>query len=330
MARRIIRLDDPKSLPSPPSVGPKVVSFINYKGGVGKTTSTYHVGTSLAEHHNQRVLMIDIDPQTNLSFLSAPYEEWKEHKTKHGTIATLYHRYLSRVRLEAHKCIWKTPIRVGKGRLPNVDVLPCDLELLGEDLGGGSVAGKFNTVEAMRANAKEYLRDRGFIRALVHEVRDRYDYVLIDCPPNLYLMTQNALAASQNYLVTAIPDHLSTVGLSILQDKVVKIGKYIESAVTFAGQADWPKSVAELGGIVFVKVRTGGKNITNTHWNKMAEVRQLLGTAMCFETYTTELIGYGEAAENSLPVWHNNSPNSKKAASLRQYVEITNEFVRRF
>jgi hypothetical protein len=81
---------------------------------------------------------------------------------------------------------------------------------------------------------------------------------------------------------------------------------------------------------VFVKVRTGGMNITNTHWNKMAEVHQLLGDAMCFKTYTTELIGYGEAAENSLPVWRNNSPNSKKAAGLRQYVDITHEFVTRF
>ena len=230
----------------------------------------------------------------------------------------------------ADKCIWQTPIRIGGGSLPRVDVLPCDLELLGEDLGGGAVAGRFTTVDAMRANAKEYLRDRSFLRNIVQEVRDRYDYVLIDCPPNLYLMTQNALAASQHYLVTAIPDHLSTVGLNILQDKVAKIGKVIDSAVVLAGEAGWPSTVAKLGGIVFVKVRAGGQMITNTHWNKMAEVRRLLGDAMCFQMYTTELIGYGEAAENSLPVWRNNSPNSKKAASHRQYEEITNEFVRRF
>ena len=50
---------------------PKVVSFINYKGGVGKTTSAYHVACCLAQHHSQKVLMIDIDPQTNLTFLCA-------------------------------------------------------------------------------------------------------------------------------------------------------------------------------------------------------------------------------------------------------------------
>jgi len=47
----------------------KVISVVNYKGGVGKTTTTYHVGCSLAQHHNKRVLLVDIDPQTNLTFL---------------------------------------------------------------------------------------------------------------------------------------------------------------------------------------------------------------------------------------------------------------------
>jgi chromosome partitioning protein len=49
----------------------KVISFINYKGGVGKTTTAFHVSSSLAQHYGQRVLMIDIDPQTNLTFLCA-------------------------------------------------------------------------------------------------------------------------------------------------------------------------------------------------------------------------------------------------------------------
>ena len=58
----------------------KVVSFINYKGGVGKTTSAYHFSCSLAQHHRQRVLMIDIDPQTNLTFLCANYQGWQRRK----------------------------------------------------------------------------------------------------------------------------------------------------------------------------------------------------------------------------------------------------------
>ncbi|MFH0765863.1 MAG: ParA family protein, partial [Calditrichota bacterium] len=70
-----------------------IVSFINYKGGVGKTTTTYHVGCSLAYHHKKKVLMIDIDPQTNLTFLCAPHDRWEVFKKKHGTIATIFKRF---------------------------------------------------------------------------------------------------------------------------------------------------------------------------------------------------------------------------------------------
>ena len=72
---------------------PKVVSFINYKGGVGKTTSAYHVACSLAQHHRQRVLMIDIDPQTNLTFLCASIEQWQRRKRNVGTIKNLYEQF---------------------------------------------------------------------------------------------------------------------------------------------------------------------------------------------------------------------------------------------
>jgi len=53
----------------------KIISVINYKGGVGKTTSAYHIGCSLAQHYHKRVLLIDIDPQTNLTFLCAEYQD---------------------------------------------------------------------------------------------------------------------------------------------------------------------------------------------------------------------------------------------------------------
>src|SRR5262245_28118448 len=93
----------------------KVISFINYKGGVGKTTSTYHVGCWLAQNHEQRVLLIDIDPQTNLTFLCTSIEKWERRKERIGTIATMYRRYQDGHPVETHKYIWKEPIRLGQG-----------------------------------------------------------------------------------------------------------------------------------------------------------------------------------------------------------------------
>jgi chromosome partitioning protein len=279
------------------------------------------------------VLFIDIDPQTNLTFLCAPVEKWQNFKKKNGTIADVYRRFQEKKPINSPRCIWQDPIQVlgGRERIKGLDLLPCDIDLLGEDLGGGSVGGAFPNVEALKKNAQLFLREHGFLKAVVAEVGERYDYVLIDCPPNLYLMTQNALTASEAYVVTAIPDHLSTIGLSILREKVLRIGKLVESAHAFSGQQPPGKrTVAQLGGIVFVKVRIGGSRVTVAHSSKMREIDLLLGSGVCFKDHTTELIGYSEAAETSVPVWALDTPNARHAAGKREYQSITREFMARF
>jgi chromosome partitioning protein len=306
----------------------KVICFINYKGGVGKTTSTYHVGCSLVGHHKKRVLLIDIDPQTNLTFLCASIERWQRFKDKTGTIAKLYKRWQEKKPLEVKRFIWRSPVEVlDKYRIEGLDLIPCDIDLIGEDLGGGFVTGTFPSVESLRKNSEEFLRERGFLQTLIREVESEYDYVLIDCPPNLYLMTQNALAASHWYVVTAIPDHLSTIGLVILRDKVGRIGDLIKAAKTFAAKESTGNSVAALGAVLFVKVRLGGTITTVAHASKMADLRSRLE---CFERYTTELIGYSEAAEASVPVWALQTTNAERAAQKGEYQSITKEFMRRF
>ena len=308
----------------------KILSLINYKGGVAKTTTTYHIGCSLAQHFNKKVLLVDIDPQTNLTFLCASIEEWSKFKNKTGTIATLYQHYLEKKALDTKRFIWKAPISSRRGRVTNLDLIPCDIDLIGEDLAGGQVTGTYPNLELLRRQSNQYLRDRMFMRKLLREVEDSYDYILIDCPPNLYLMTQNALAASRWYLVTAIPDHLSTIGLQILQKKVARIGQFLKSAQTFAGESTDGLTVAKLGGIVFVRVRIGGTVVTNVHSEKMAEVATLVGDGLCFSTHTTELIGYSEAAESTSPIWMLDTPNAIRAASKHEYENITREFLERF
>ena len=117
----------------------KILCFINYKGGVAKTTTTYHVGCSLAQHFNKKVLLVDIDPQTNLTFLCASIESWTDFKRKTGTIATLYQRYLGNQPLDTKRFIWRSPISFRKSRIGNLDLIPCDIDLIGEDLAGGAI-----------------------------------------------------------------------------------------------------------------------------------------------------------------------------------------------
>ena len=311
----------------------KVVSFINYKGGVGKTTTAYHVSCSLAQHYDQRVLMIDIDPQTNLTFLCLGYDDWKRRKKNSGTIKDLYDRYVQRQALDVRRFTWSDTVVVGRSPLrrpiPGLDLIPCDIDLLGEDVGSSQIVGTFRALEALRQNAQQYLRELGFLKRVIQETEGKYDWVIIDCPPNLYLMTQNALHASDYYVVTAIPDHLSTIGLDILTRKVKQIGNRIAHVAAIAGQSD-ERSVAEFGGIVFVKVRLGGDMLTTVHADTMSRVAQdpdFQGKVV--ETHTTELIGYSEAAaaEQPVPVWEHDSTNARRAARKNEYPEITRELM---
>lgn len=307
----------------------KVISFINYKGGVAKTTTTYHVGCSLVQHYNKRVLMIDIDPQTNLTFLCAPIGAWERFKQRSGTISNLYRRHLEGKSLDTKRFIWREPVGSAmKQGVKNLDLIPCDIDLIGEDLAGGDLGGSFGSFDLVRRSSKKFVQDRSFLRNVVRDVEDDYDYVLIDCPPNLYLMTQNALAASRWYVVTAIPDHLSTIGLRILVTKAQKVGDMLGSAQELAGGSR-SVSVGQLGGIVFVRVRLGASVITNVHRDTMDDVAKRF-PGLPFGDYTTELIGYGEAAEQMVPVWMLDTENARRAASRQEYERITREFLTRF
>ena len=303
----------------------KVVSFINYKGGVGKTTTAFHVSSSLAQHYGQRVLMIDIDPQTNLTFLCASYEQWRRRKRNAGTITNLYRHFTQSHALDVKRFIWNDVVVIGRHPIAGLDLIPCDIELLGEDIGGGQVAGTFPTIEALQKDAQRYLKEHSFLKRVIREVEDRYDWIVIDCPPNLYLMTRNALYASDYYVVTAIPDHLSTIGLNILTQKIGEMAEGISAIQTLVGASD-SHTVAELGAIVFVKVRIGGSMITTTHSTTIRNIASRpFAKGKVVSKYTTELIGYSEAAESRVPVWEHNTENARRAARKNEYPEITRE-----
>src|SRR5262245_53463318 len=113
-----------------------VIAFINYKGGVTKTTTTYHIGCSLAYHHKKRVLLVDIDPQTNLTFLCGSIQDWENFKKSTGTIASMHRRFQEKKSIETKKFIWRQPVGASiRRRISTLDLIPCDIDLLGEDLG---------------------------------------------------------------------------------------------------------------------------------------------------------------------------------------------------
>ena len=188
----------------------RVIATINLKGGVGKTTTTAALGEFMAAEFGQRVLLIDLDPQTNLTTMMVGEERWKELNELGLTLATLFRKAIASDAdaFDIEKAIQEnvSPVRAVR----NLDLLASSLDLMDiqEGLSHRQYAdpGSHRPVEVLLS--------------AVRPVADRYDYILVDCPPNLGMLTLNGLRLADGYLVPTIPDILSTYGIPQLQKKV--------------------------------------------------------------------------------------------------------------
>jgi chromosome partitioning protein len=172
---------DPLAVDRPLRQRPRVIAVANQKGGVGKTTTTVNLGAALAEQ-DQRVLVIDLDPQGNATTGLGINPHAIEH--------SIYDVLLNDVELS--DCIEPTSVL-------NLFVAPANLDLAGAEI---------ELVPAMSRETR--------LKRAVDEVKDDFDYVLIDCPPSLGLLTVNALTASDEVLVPIQCEYYALEGLGQL------------------------------------------------------------------------------------------------------------------
>jgi chromosome partitioning protein len=160
----------------------KVIAVINQKGGVGKTTSTINLGASLAVAERQ-ILIVDLDPQGNASSGLGVTTQAAPDRTTYHVLAG---------ECTAEEAIVQT-------ELPGLYILPADQNLSGAE------------VELVGAIAREQK-----LKNVLASVRDKFHFILIDCPPSLGLLTVNALTAADSYLVPMQCEYFSLEGLSQL------------------------------------------------------------------------------------------------------------------
>jgi chromosome partitioning protein len=175
----------------------RVLALANQKGGVAKTTTTLNLGVALKDM-GARVLAIDLDPQSNLSMSQGIDVE--------GLATGMYHVLTGAAAM--------TEIIQAR----EIDVAPAGIELAGAEIALSAMIG----------------RERALERAL-RPVRELYDYVLLDTPPSLGLLTINAMVAAEGVIVPVQCEYLSLRGLAQLRGTLAQVRENLNPAVDIVG-----------------------------------------------------------------------------------------------
>lgn len=297
----------------------RFISFINFKGGVGKSTTAVETAASLAKNYGKRVLLIDLDPQTNATFYLMDHAEWESWQQTNGSLKTLFDAYLagqgdsfdvSRIIKKDLLCHGGTPLA------PGFELLPSHLALVQIDI---QLAAKATIGEAVFSS-------QAIIRQALQSVQDQYDYVIFDCPPNFNLVTQNGLFASDGYVIPAIPDYLSTLGINLIQGEVNRFSDRIRNALAmFGGTFTGP----QLEGIIFTRVRLRSRSplrFIDLHERRIHEVVRT-NPDVVFKNFISEAVRFAEAPERQLPV--SLSPRIEDRDARNEFIRLAEEFIQR-
>ncbi|HOQ15855.1 MAG TPA: AAA family ATPase [Defluviitaleaceae bacterium] len=243
------------------------IAVFNQKGGVGKTTTTVNVSAGLAEK-GAKVLAVDIDPQGNTtSGLGVDKNKLKK---------TIYDVLLGDLSMKEVKK--PTPMK-------NLDLIPSNMDLAGAE------------IELLDINKREYI-----LRKNLEDIKNDYDYILVDCPPAVNILTLNALAAANSVLVPIQCEYYALEGLT-----------HLISTIKLVQQRINPELYIE--GIIFTMYDAR----TNLSLQVVEEVKRYFPK----EIYTTLIprnVRLGEAPSHGLPIMLYDE-KSKGAESYRLLVE---------
>lgn len=264
MAREIIILCGMEAK----TMSTKIISIINLKGGVAKTTTTVGLAECLSGVHGKKVLVIDLDPQTNCTTMLIGEDKWRELNNNGYTLCTMFRDAVE----DTHNFDISAALQKGVSGIrdvKSVDLLPSSLDLIDiQDRIASIPQGKFY------ANTPTEILKRA-----IFEIRSNYDYILIDCPPNMGLITLNGLRISTGYIIPTIPDFMSTYGIPQILKRVEQFSRNISEVITCLG-------------IVATKVRQKSKLHAIT-WDRLRNKNY----AYLFETMFYENTQMSQAAE---------------------------------
>lgn len=250
----------------------RIIAVANQKGGVGKTTTTINLSACLAEQ-GQKVLVIDVDPQGNTtSGLGID---------KNNTENTVYELMLGEASID--DCIYKSV-------MDDLDVIPSNVNLAGAE------------IDLIDIDDREYI-----LKKIVNSLKKKYDFILLDCPPSLSMLTVNAMTAANTVLVPIQCEYYALEGLSQLIRTINLVKQKLNPEL-------------EIEGVVFTMYDARTNLSLQVVENVKANLKQTV-----YKTIIPRNIRLAEAPSHGLPI----NLYDSKSAGAESYRLLAEEVIHR-
>ena len=250
----------------------RIIAVANQKGGVGKTTTTINLSACIAEQ-GQKVLVIDVDPQGNTtSGLGID---------KNNTENTVYELMLGEASID--DCIYKSV-------MDDLDVIPSNVNLAGAE------------IDLIDIDDREYI-----LKKIVNSLKEKYDFILLDCPPSLSMLTVNAMTAANTVLVPIQCEYYALEGLSQLIRTINLVKQKLNPEL-------------EIEGVVFTMYDARTNLSLQVVENVKANLKQTV-----YKTIIPRNIRLAEAPSHGLPI----NLYDSKSAGAESYRLLAEEVIHR-
>lgn len=248
----------------------RIIAIANQKGGVGKTTTAINLSACLAER-GKKVLSVDMDPQGNMTSGLG--------MDKNSVETTIYDLIIGETDIEGV---------INKNVIENLDIIPTSIDLSGAE------------IELLDEEGKEYI-----LRKALHGVKDKYDFIIIDCPPSLSILTINAMTAADSVLVPIQCEYYALEGLSQLIHTVELVKNRLNNEL-------------KIEGVVFTMYDAR----TNLSLQVVENVKDNLEQNI-YKTIIPRNIRLAEAPSYGMPINH----YDPKSAGAESYLKLADEVI---